>query len=129
KSNTSIVESGDVPSSISPAFNDVVSLWRGDITRLEIDAIVNAANSSLLGGGGVDGAIHRAAGPFLKAECQTLNGCQTGDAKITGDVIHTVGPRGEKSELLRSCYNRSLEVLTENNLRTIAFPCISTGIY
>lgn len=113
-----------------------VSLYRGDITKLEIDAIVNAANESLLGGGGVDGAIHRAAGKLLKSECSTLNGCEAGESKIScgyklpaKNVIHTVGPRGEKPKLLKSAYETSLNLMLEHDLKTIAFPCISTGIF
>lgn len=123
----------------------MIHLTKADITTLNVDVIVNAANDTLLGGGGVDGAIHRAAGKELLEECRTLNGCQTGGAKITGGynlkakhIIHTVGPVWEDKydnnpqeaiSLLTNCYENSLKLAEENKLATVAFPCISTGVY
>lgn len=118
-----------------------IDLIKGDITLVEADAIVNAANNSLAGGGGVDGAIHKAAGPGLLTECKALNGCKTGQAKITGGhnlkakyIIHTVGPvwqggHRDESLLLASCYQACLELTKKNKIRTVAFPGISTGVY
>jgi O-acetyl-ADP-ribose deacetylase (regulator of RNase III) len=142
-----IVPSEELDESTLPApnasFNDKISVIRKDITTLAVDSIVNAANNSLLGGGGVDGAIHRAAGPDLYDECETLDGCETGSAKITDGyelpakkVIHAVGPvywstkqQGKPAELLSGCYRKSLELAVDNGLKSIAFSALSTGVY
>lgn len=127
---------------MEPSLLNKLTVLQGDITRIEVDAIVNAANSSLLGGGGVDGAIHRAAGPGLLAECRTLGGCPTGEARITGGynlparhVIHTVGPvyrrqaQAESARLLGNCYRNCLALAEQHQVKTIAFPAISCGVY
>ena len=135
------VEKVDCSTKGDVMMNDRIGVLSGDITRLEVDAIVNAANNSLLGGGGVDGAIHRAGGPAILEACQRIGGCKTGDAVITlgGDlpakwVIHAVGPRWEggsqgEADLLRSAYLRSFDLVAQYGLRRVAFPNISTGIY
>ncbi|GJQ71247.1 hypothetical protein Trydic_g10988 [Trypoxylus dichotomus] len=132
-----LLPSNKIESSLNSKLADKVSFFTGDITTLETDAIVNAANKGLGGGAGVDGAIHRAADwDLLQGECLALNGCAEGEAKLTGGyklpakyVIHTVGPQGEKPGLLQLCYRNSIQLMLSQKLRTIAFPCISTGVY
>ncbi|EFX85072.1 hypothetical protein DAPPUDRAFT_230572 [Daphnia pulex] len=135
--HTSTSDGNNTDSKPNLSINSKVSLWKGDITQLEVGAIVNAANSRLAGGGGVDGAIHKAAGPYLLEECQSIKGgCQTGDAKLTGGyklpakyVIQTVGPMNRDSSLLSECYSNSLKLANDKKLKTIVFPCISTGVF
>ncbi|XP_065883475.1 ADP-ribose glycohydrolase MACROD2-like isoform X2 [Dysidea avara] len=121
---------------VNPMLNQKVSVWQGDITRLEIDAIVNAANRSLLGGGGVDGAIHSAAGWSLRDECEELNGCETGNSKLTSGhrlpakyILHTVGPINSNRDALKSCYETCLQLVEQKNIRSVAFSCVATGVY